>query len=112
MPSTIAGAQEAGADGVVVVGAGALVVDGDALVDGAVDADVEEGAVVPATDGVPVCGAEEQAAATDVTAAARTTHRVVDGRRLWLGRIVRAYPRPPVVLAVAATGGRTGTLPL
>ena len=45
--------------------------------------------------GAAVGGAGEQAAATDVTAAARTAHRAVVGRRrrLGLGRIVRAYPR-------------------
>jgi hypothetical protein len=92
MPATTAGAHEEGVDGVVVVVSGALVVEA-VLVGGTVGAELVGGGVVPAAEGAPVCGAEEQAAATDVTAAARTTHRTVDGRRLWHGRIVRAYPR-------------------
>ena len=112
MPATTAGAHEDGVDGVVVVVAGALVVEAVVLVGGTVDAEVVGGGVVPAAEGVPVCGAEEQAAATHVTAAARTTHRTEDGRRLWHGRIVRAYPRLSGVLAVTGAGSRTGTLPL
>ncbi|WP_235508723.1 nucleoside hydrolase [Terrabacter sp. Root85] len=108
MPATIAGAHEEGVDGVVVVGAGVVVVDGVALVGatvvGALDAEVEGTVVVPVAVGPAAGGAEEQAVTTDVTAAARTAHRAMDGRRrLWLGRIVRAYPRTPVVPSGAAS---------
>jgi len=106
MPATTLGAHDEGADGSLVGGTGTLVVGAPVLVGGTVvgtvEPEVEDCVDVPAADGLPTVGAEEQAAATDVTAAARTTQRAVDGRRrLWLGRIVRAYPRPLVVLAPA-----------
>lgn len=75
------GAQEAGADGSLVVGTGALV-EGPALVVGTVVgtvvAEVERGVDVPEAGGAAAGGADEQAAATAVTAAARTAHPAVD----------------------------------
>ena len=72
------GAQEAGAGGSLVVGTGALVVEGPALVVGTVVAEVERGVDVPVAGGAAAGGADEQAAATAVTAAVRTAHPAVD----------------------------------
>jgi hypothetical protein len=81
MPATMRGAQEAGAGGSLVVGTGALVVEGPALVVGTVVgtvvAEVERGVDVPVAGGAAAGGADEQAAATAVTAAARTAHPAV-----------------------------------
>lgn len=113
------GAHEEGVAGWVAFVVGELVVDGLALV-GATEVGTDvagrepDGVVaVGDTDGPAAGGAEEQAAATAVTAAARTAQLMVDGRRrLGLWRIVRAYRCRVDVLSLAVRTRRTGTLPL